>query len=318
MCARWSVDLDWKTEVMINTGASQAFDAMSRAFEGRYVLLPALSLPTVGVVAAGNGADLLRLPLVPNNGMIDLEQAQAKLDTLPVGSVRFLYLNSPVNPTGQVASLDYLTQLVEFARHNGITVLHDMDSWYTHHSPAFKFHNILEVPGAMDCCVTVLWVSKEFGLPGLRVGLIAGNAAVVNAIRMHNSAFAVMIPEVCQVAAQVALESFIDDVDDNNNKAAGSTKEEIHTLVTSVLKRTIDGWRSLGWSEDSIQNPVAGFKYLVSIPPGLSPQGRFSPVELLDFYIASRAHVKLSTSRSFNPEDDRFLRMVLMQNVESR
>jgi aspartate/methionine/tyrosine aminotransferase len=35
MRVRWSVDLDWKTEVMINTGALQAFDAMSRAFEGR-------------------------------------------------------------------------------------------------------------------------------------------------------------------------------------------------------------------------------------------------------------------------------------------
>jgi hypothetical protein len=127
-----------------------------------------------------------------------------------------------------------------------------------------------------------------------------------------------MIPEVCQVAAQAALESFIDDVgDDNNDKAAGSKKDEINTLVTSVLKRTIEGWTSLGWPEDAIHTPVAGFKYLASVPPGLSPQGRFSPVELLDFYIASRAHVKLSTSRSFNPENDRFLRMMLMQNVDT-
>jgi aspartate/methionine/tyrosine aminotransferase len=170
--------------------------------------------------------------------MIVIPLAQAKMDSLPAGSVRFLYLNSPVNPTGQVASLDYLTQLVEFARRNGITVLHDMDSWYTHHAPAFKLHNILEVPGAMDCCVTVLSVSKEFGLPGLRVGLIAGNAAVNNAIRMHNSTFTVMIPEVCQVAAQAALESLIDDVSDDNKRQSSGQQEGRNQRPSHISART--------------------------------------------------------------------------------
>jgi aspartate/methionine/tyrosine aminotransferase len=170
MHSRFGVNLDWKKEIMINTGASQAFDALSRAFEGRYVLLPPLSLPTVGVIAAGNGAELLRLPSDDKNGMIQLTLAQFELDKLPPGSVRFLYLNSPVNPRGQVASLDYLEQIVQFARRNNITVVHDMDSWYTQHSTPGRLHNILEVRGATDCCVTVLSVSKEFGLPGLRWG----------------------------------------------------------------------------------------------------------------------------------------------------
>jgi DNA-binding transcriptional MocR family regulator len=33
MHSRFGVNLDWKKEIMINTGASQAFDALSRAFE---------------------------------------------------------------------------------------------------------------------------------------------------------------------------------------------------------------------------------------------------------------------------------------------
>ncbi len=35
---------------------------------------------------------------------------------------------------------------------------------------------------------------------------------------------------------------------------------------------------------------------------------------LLDYLIASRAGVKLSTSRSFNRANDRYLRMILMQS----
>jgi aspartate/methionine/tyrosine aminotransferase len=137
------------------------------------------------------------------------------------------------------------------------------------------------------------------------VGLIAGNEKVINVIRIHNSTFAVMIPEICQLAAQAALESF----------GQGDGKEDINAYVTTVLQRTTEGWRNLGWPEEDIHPPSGGFKYLTPTPPGIRPQGSFSGAELLDFYIASRANVKLSTSRSFNPMDDRFLRMVLMQNT---
>ena len=302
MLSRFGVSLD-QNEVMINTGASQAFDALSRAFDGRYVLLPSLALPTVGVIAAGNGAELLRMPLDEANGMIELNLAQLEIDKLPANSVRYLYLNSPVNPTGQVASLGNLQRIVEFAKRNSILVVHDMDSWYTQHSASGRLHNILEVSGAADCSITVLSVSKEFGLPGLRVGLIAGNKKVINVIRMHNSTFAVMIPEASQLAVQAALESFHPD----------NGKQDINAEVATVLQRTVEGWKSLGWPVESIYPPRGGFKYLVSTPPGVRSQGSIPGVELLDFYIASRANVKLSTSRSFNPKEDRFLRMVLMQ-----
>ncbi|KAL7948345.1 pyridoxal phosphate-dependent transferase [Trichoderma barbatum] len=112
MRSTFGADLDWKRDIMINTGASQAFDALSRALEGRYVVLPHLSLPTVGVIATANGAELLRIPSNAQNGMMDLHLAQAEIDRLPPGSVRFLYLNSPLNPTGHVASLDYLQEIV--------------------------------------------------------------------------------------------------------------------------------------------------------------------------------------------------------------
>lgn len=311
MESRFCVPLDSVKEIMINTGASQAFDALSRAFEGRYVLLPHLALPTVGVIAAGNGAELIRLPLDNTNGMIELKLAQLELDKLPPGSVRFLYLNSPVNPTGAVATFDHLKSVVQFAKRNKLPVVHDMDSWYTRHSRPGRTHNILEVPGAMECCITVLSISKEFGLPGLRVGFIAGCSKIINTIRMHNSTFAVMVPEICQSAAEAAFLAF------NHDK--GNRKDGIEAHITEILHQTVEGWKSLGWPDDAVRRPLAGFKYLVAIPPKICAQKssagtEFSGVELLDFYIASKAHVKLSTSRSFNAGISDFLRVVLMQN----
>lgn len=303
---QFGVPLDRDKEIMINTGASQAFDALSRAFDGRYVLLPSLSLPTVSVVARGNGAELLRLPVNARNGLIDLAGAQQEIDRLSKPRIRFMYLNSSANPSGHVASLEYLQQVVDFAKRNNILVLHDMDSWFTHHAETGRLHNILEADGARDCCISVLSLSKEFGLSGIRVGLIAGNSNVINAIRVHNSTFAVMIPEICQHAAQAALEAF----------GREDEKDKINTYITGVMRKTTEGWQKLGWPADGIHPPVGGFKYLISVPPNIQSQGEFSAVELFDFYIASRAYVKLSTSRSFNPSDDRSIRMVLMQNEE--
>ena len=301
---RFFIELDPDREIMINTGASQAFDALSRSFRGRYVLIPSLCLPTVSVIATGNGAQILRLPVDNANGLIDLVAAQRQVDELQDATIRFLYLNSPANPTGRVASLDYLRQVVDFAMRNGIVVVHDMDSWFTQHVAGTRLHNILEIEGSRDCCVSVFSLSKEFGLSGIRVGLIAGNRDVINAIRVHNSIFAVMIPEICQHAAEAALRS----LDANDGKL------KINEYVTHIMRKTVEGWKSLGWPAEQVQQPEGGFKYLVSVPPQIRPQGRHCAAELFDYYVASRAYVKLSTSRSFDPNNERFIRMIVMQN----
>lgn len=305
MGKQFGVDLDIHREIMINTGASQVFDALSRAFTGTYVALPNLSLPTVATIAAGNGARMLRLPSNPETGFIDLYKSRDVLQSLPEDSVRFLYLNSPSNPTGEIASLDYLEQLVAFAKQHNLRVLHDMDSWYTTHEDAIRSHNILEIPGAKNCSVTVLSISKEFGLPGLRVGFLAGNEDIIDVIREHNSTFGVMIPEPCQYAAKAAFDAYDPERD----------KREINTRVTEILNLSIEGWSSLGWPKDKIKRPTGGFKYLVSTPVNIPKNIEcFSGAELLDFYIARRCAVKLSSSRSFNPEEDRYIRIILMQD----
>src|SRR5439155_19885789 len=119
------------------------------------------------------------------------------------------------------------------------------------------------------------------------------------------SLFCVMIPEVCQYAALAAFQVF--------NGARQRT--DIRRRVTRLLKRTIEGWTSLGWPGHAILRPSAGFKYLVQVPPRIEPSAMFSGAELFDYYVMTRAHVKLSTSKSFNPTDGRFIRLVLMQDA---
>jgi aspartate/methionine/tyrosine aminotransferase len=302
---QFNIKLDLHQEIMITTGASQVFDAISRSFAGTYVLVPEFTLSTVAIIASGNGAEIVRLP-IGDCGFVELAKAEEIINSLPSKSIRFLYLNSPCNPTGKVASREYLHELVQLALKHSILILHDMDSWYTTHNCDTDLVNILEIPKAKDCSLTVLSLSKEFGLPGLRIGLVAGNDDVIDTIRMHNSTFSVMIPEMCQYAAKAALDDF----------HANRQKPDINEYVSYLTQKSIKGWRDLGWTPEAINSPDGGFKYLISVPPHLREQDGFTAVELFDYYVLSRAYVKLSTIRSFNPDHDGYIRLIMMQNEE--
>jgi aspartate/methionine/tyrosine aminotransferase len=324
MGRRFGLGVDAAREVMVSTGASQVFDALSRSFSGRVVLVPDLALSTVTSIAVGNGAVVERVPL-DLRGLPDLD-ALGGMARLARGHIRFFYLNSPANPTGVVADADYLRRLVDIARAHRLLVVHDHDSWETMHgsapsptAPSGRSFNILQVPGAVDVAITVLSLSKELGLPGLRVGAVVGSPAVINALRVHNSEFCVMVPEFAQAAAEAALRAYTDGT------AAGhdAARADVRGQVGAALGAALSGWRRLGWPDDGLLPPAGGYKFLFRPPPAFdhappdlpaaacdlpAPSG----VELFDFYLGLHG-IKVSTIRSFNPERWDWLRMILMQ-----
>ncbi len=78
----------------------------------------------------------------------------------------------------------------------------------------------------------------------------------------------------------------------------------------------MDGLRALGWPDDAILRPAAGYKFLFRPPPSFCFGGNPSGVELFDFLVVRDAAVKLSTSRSFDIDDHGWMRMILMQRPD--
>lgn len=310
MAAQFSVRLDAEGEVMVSTGASQVFDALSRTLGGDIVVVPQLTLSTVTSIAVGNGATIVRLG-DDAAGNPDLGHLRQILQRCGARRIRFVYINSPANPTGRVLDSAYLEQLVELAGEFGVLVVHDHDSWATLHSgrPA---PSILQIPGAEKVAVTIVSLSKELGLPGIRVGLVAGNRWAVNALRIHNSEFCVMVPEFCQAAAAAALATYTDQA-----RTADPARELVQSQVSASLRVALAGWRELGWPAEALYPPQAGFKFLLDAPSGFgcdaAAEDGISGVELFDFLAVRDAGVKLSTSRSFNPDITDRLRMIIMQ-----
>jgi LL-diaminopimelate aminotransferase len=89
-----------------------------------------------------------------------------------------MWLNYPNNPTGAVASLDFFARAVEFARRNGILLAHDAP--YTEITyDGYRAPSLLQIPGAKEVAVEFHSLSKTANMGGWRVGVVCGNAEVV-------------------------------------------------------------------------------------------------------------------------------------------
>src|SRR5690606_34204147 len=92
-----------------------------------------------------------------------------------------LSLNYPSNPTPQVATLDFYTDVVAFDRKNDISILSDLaysEIYFVGNPPT----SVLEVPGAMDVAVEFTSMSKTFSMPGWRMGFAVGNERLISAL----------------------------------------------------------------------------------------------------------------------------------------
>ncbi len=107
---------------------------------------------------AGAYAKLVYLPCRPSNGFVPEP---------PKKHVDLIYLCSPNNPTGAVASRAQLEAWVKYATENKAIILFDAAYEAYISDPAIP-HSIYEIPGARECAIEFRSFSKNGGFTGVR------------------------------------------------------------------------------------------------------------------------------------------------------
>lgn len=131
---------------------------------------PAFSIPAQLVKARVVSYDLLE----KNNFKISLENLRQKISS----KTKFIWINFPSNPTGQVITYEELEQLVSFAKEKNIFIVYD--NVYSEITfDGYTAPSILEIPGAKEVAVELGSFSKSFSLAGYRLGWIAGNKTII-------------------------------------------------------------------------------------------------------------------------------------------
>lgn len=115
-----------------------------------------------------------------------------------------IFLNSPHNPTGGVATAEDLKAIADLIRGTGVALLSDEP--YCHMVWEGKHRSILAEPGMMDQCLAAFTFSKSYSMSGWRLGFAIGSAKHVQLIsKLINSSLSCAPPFV-QLAGKAALE----------------------------------------------------------------------------------------------------------------
>ncbi len=200
---RFAVSLDPDTQIIPTLGSKEAIFSFAQVVldvpGGRdTVVVTEPGYPVPGRGAAFAGARVVELPLREQHGFLPaLDDAPDEVwDRAAV-----VWLNSPNNPTGAVAPLGLLERLAALARERGFVLAADeaySELWFDEPPPsALQLDDLTNV-------VAFNTLSKRSSMTGFRSGFVAGDPALVAALRQFRPNIGTAPQEFVQRASVVA------------------------------------------------------------------------------------------------------------------
>ncbi len=146
-----------------------------------------------------------KMRLMPCPASQDYKLTPAQLDAALPGVKVFLF-NNPNNPTGMVYTKDEIAALADvLVKHPDVLIICD-DIYNRMVFDGVGYHNFVNArPELRDRVVHVDSISKTYGMPGWRVGFMAGPEVVAQAFTTLNSNHITNVPEIVTAAAVAAL-----------------------------------------------------------------------------------------------------------------
>jgi aspartate aminotransferase len=191
--------------VVVASGAKpfEQYFAEALLDPGDGVLIFSPQFPTYIPNLERRGVRAVTVPLMAENGFRPRASDVAHFldnDARPRG----VFLNSPHNPTGGVATGDDLAEIADVVRGTDLVVFSDEP--YCHMVWEGRHESILAQPEMIDHVVAAYTFSKSYSMSGWRIGFAVAHPEVVEAIGKLINTTASCSPPFVQWAAQAALE----------------------------------------------------------------------------------------------------------------
>jgi len=253
---RFDVSLDANKEVLPLIGAKEGIAHIALCFidPGDTALVPDPAYPVYSAGTRFAGGRPYYLPLVEENSFLP------DLDAIPdyiLRRTKLLWINYPNNPTGAVADLDFFNKVVKFAQQHNLAVCHDgpySEVAFDGYQPV----SFMQADGAKEIGVEFHSLSKSYNMTGWRIGMVVGNAVMVDALKRVKSNLDSGIPQAIQYAAIEALTSSQECIQEHNN-----IYQRRRDLVIEML-------HNIGLEA---QTPKAGLYIWAKVPKGYTSVG---------------------------------------------
>jgi len=200
---RFGVTLDPDKEVLPLIGSKEgvAHIALCLIDYRDIALVPDPAYPVYAISTILASGSPHYLPLTEENDFLP------NFDTVPAYALKgakILWLNYPNNPTGAVADLSFFNRVVELARQHEFVVCHDGPysevAFDGYQPPSF-----MQAEGAKEVGVEFHSLSKSYNMTGWRIGMVVGNATVIDALKRLKTNMDSGVPQAIQYAAIEAL-----------------------------------------------------------------------------------------------------------------
>lgn len=200
---RQGLDLDWKTEVTITSGATEALAA---AFFGliqagdEVVVFQPLYDAYLPLIRRAGGVPRL-VTLAPPHWRFD----RAMLEAAFTPQTRFVVLNNPINPAGAVLPDEDLALLAEFCvRHDAVAICDEV--WEQVVFDGARHRPLIAYPGMRERTVKIGSAGKMFGLTGWKVGFLCAAPALTHTLSRTHQFLTFTTPPNLQGAVAFGLD----------------------------------------------------------------------------------------------------------------
>jgi alanine-synthesizing transaminase len=265
---RFGVDLDPETEVIAVIGTKEGLSHLALALidEGD-VALVVVSVPMRGT----------------EHFLSDLAEITKELWPRP----KVLILNFPHNPTTLTVDLAFFEEIVDFARHNEMIVIHDL-AYVDIVFDGYEAPSFMQARGAKDVGVEFISLSKSYNMAGWRCGFAVGNRDIIDALAKIKGYYD-------YVASILALR----DSQDCARENALTYQNRRDALV--------DGLNKIGWQ---VEKPKATMFVWAPIPEEYRYMGS------MDFAMKmlEEAEVCMSPGVGFGDKGEGYVRLALVEN----
>ena len=280
---RFGTPLDADTDVIPTLGSKEAVFLLAQVLGGEVVVVPQPAYPVYERGAVFAGKEVVELPLRAERGFLpDLEAVGDDVWR----RTAILWLNYPNTPTAATATLELYEQAAALAREHDFVLASDEAYSELYFGPDPPV-SALQVADRRNVAVFNT-LSKRSSMPGYRSGFVAGDPALVAALKRYRPNVGVAPPEFVQLAAVAAW-------GDEEHVAA---VREVYRAKRDVLLPALEacGLRHAG-------GDATFFLWLEGAPPGFHER------------LMERG-VILTPGDYFGPAGEGYLRLALVPTLE--
>lgn len=292
---RFGVDLDPETEAINTIGAKEGLSHLMWVLvqPGDAVLVPSPSYPIHLYSPLFAGSEVREIPLSTGS---DFFTAMRERWEYSWPRPRVILLSFPHNPTTTCVDLDFMAQVVDFAKEKDVLLVHDFayaDIGFDGYRPP----SILQVDGAKDVAVELYSMTKSFSMAGWRVAFMLGNKEVIAALAKMKSYLDYGTFQPIQIAATVTL----NEVPDH--------PKLVNDIYQSRRDALCNGLARIGWE----MTPPQGTMFAWAPIP--EPYRHMGSIEFAS-WLVKEAKVATSPGIGFGPGGEGYVRFAMIENEQ--